>query len=166
MPHWLEVSIFAITQVIMLVGLFGLLIPLFPGIVVMWLAALGYGVVTGFSSTLGIVLFVIITLLMLAGTLADNVLMGAGARQAGASWLSIGAALAAGVVGTLLVPPIGGLVAAPAAVLLVEYWRSKDWQQAVLALQGLARGWGLSFFARFGIGAVMMVLWWLWVWKG
>ncbi len=101
MPDWLDISIFAITQVVMLVGLFGLLVPLFPGIVVMWLAALGYGVVTGFS-TLGIVLFIIITLLMLAGTLVDNVLMGAGARKAGASWLSIAAALVAGVVGTLL----------------------------------------------------------------
>lgn len=165
MPDWLDISIFAITQVVMLVGLFGLLVPLFPGIVVMWLAALGYGVVTGFN-TLGIVLFIIISLLMLAGTLADNVLMGAGARKAGASWLSIAAALVAGVVGTLLVPPLGGLVAAPLAVLLVEYQRHKDWQKAVLALQGLAKGWGLSFFVRFGIGVVMMVLWWLWAWQG
>jgi uncharacterized protein YqgC (DUF456 family) len=32
---------------LMLVGLFGLIVPVFPGLVVMWLAALGYGVASG-----------------------------------------------------------------------------------------------------------------------
>ncbi len=149
----------------MLVGLFGLIIPVFPGIVIMWLAALGYGVANGFS-TAGIVIFVVLTLLMIGGTLVDNVLMGVGARKGGASWLTIGVALVAGVVGTFIFPPIGGLIAAPAAVLLLEFNRVRDWQKAWDALRGLAAGWGLSFLARFGIGAVMMVLWWIWVWLG
>jgi uncharacterized protein YqgC (DUF456 family) len=165
MPAWLHVSIFALTQVIMLVGLFGLIVPVFPGTVVIWLAALGYGVVTGFH-TLGIVLFVIITILMLVGTLVDNLFMGAGARKGGASWTTIIVALLAGVLGTLLFPPIGGLIAAPLAILLLEYTRTGDMQQAWQALRGLATGLGLSFVVRFGIGVVMMILWWIWVWQG
>lgn len=165
MPPWLDISIFALTQIFMLIGLFGLILPIFPGTVVMWLAALGYGIVNGFS-TLGIVLFVVITILMLAGTIIDNVLMGAGARKGGASWLSIGAALVAGVAGTLLWPPVGGLIAAPLAVLLLELKRTDDLGKAWQALLGLAKGWGLSFIFRFGIGVLMMGLWWLWVWKG
>lgn len=149
----------------MLVGLFGLIVPVFPGIVIMWLAALGYGVVSSFS-TAGIVIFVILTLLMIGGTLVDNVLMGVGARKGGASWLTIGVALVAGVLGTFIFPPIGGLIAAPAAVLLLEFNRVRDWQKAWEALRGLATGWGISFLARFGIGAVMMILWWVWVWIG
>jgi hypothetical protein len=165
MADWLHISIFALTQIVMLVGLFGLIVPIFPGTVVIWLAALGYGVVTGFS-TLGIVLFVIITLLMLAGTLVDNLFMGAGARKGGASWTTIIVTLLAGVLGTLLFPPFGGLIAAPMAVLLLEYTRTGDFQQAWQALRGLATGLGLSFVVRFGIGVVMMVLWWIWVWQG
>ena len=165
MPEWLHISIFALTQVIMLVGLFGLLVPVFPGIVVMWLAILGYGIVKGFGS-LGFVLFVIITLLMLVGTVVDNLFMGAGARKGGAAWSSIGVALVAGVLFTIIAPPIGGLIAAPAAVLLLEYTRHKDWEKAWQALRGLATGWGLSFIVRFGLGLVMMILWWIWVWKG
>jgi uncharacterized protein YqgC (DUF456 family) len=164
-PNWLNISLFALTQIFMLVGLFGLVIPIFPGVVIMWLAALGYGLITGFS-TLGIILFVIITLLMLAGVTVDNVMMGMGARKGGASWLSIGAALVAGVVGTFLFPPLGGIIAAPLVVLLIEFLRVRDPQKALQALRGLATGWGLSFVVRFGIGAVMMGLWWLWVWKG
>jgi hypothetical protein len=29
----------------------------------------------------------------------------------------------------------------------------------------MAAGWGLSFVARFSIGFIMMILWWLWVWQ-
>lgn len=165
MSPWLDISVFALTQFFMLIGLFGLILPIFPGTVVMWLAALGYGIANGFS-TLGIVLFVVITVLMLAGTVVDNVMMGAGARKGGASWLSIGAALVAGVAGTLLWPPIGGIIAAPVAVLLLEYKRTGDLGKARQALVGLAKGWGLSFILRFGVGVLMMGLWWLWVWKG
>lgn len=165
MPEWLHISVFALTQIILLVGLFGLLVPLFPGIVVMWLAVLGYGVAAGFS-TLGIVLFVIITVLMLVGTVVDNLFMGAGARKGGASWKTIGAALVAGVLGTLIFPPLGGLIASPLVVLLLEYQRTRDWQLAWQSLRGMATGWGLSFVARFGIGLVMMILWWIWAWQG
>ena len=164
MPDWLHVSIFALTQFIMLVGLFGLIVPVFPGTVVIWLAALGYGVVTGFH-TLGIILFVIITILMLVGTLVDNLFMGAGARKGGASWTTILVALMAGVLGTLLFPPIGGFIAAPLAILLLEYTRTHDMQKSWQALRGLATGFGLSVIVRFGIGVLMMILWWIWVWQ-
>lgn len=145
----------------MLVGLLGLIVPVFPGTVVIWLAALGYGIVSGFS-TLGWVLFAAITVLMLAGTMVDNLFMGAGARKGGASWNTILAALLAGVLGTLLFPPIGGVIAAPLAVLLLEYSRQRDWEKAWQALRGLATGFGLSIVVRFGIGVLMMILWWVW----
>jgi uncharacterized protein YqgC (DUF456 family) len=165
MTEFLNVSVIAIVQIFLLVGLFGLLVPLFPGLLVMWLALLGYGVASGFS-TLGIVLFVVITLLAIGASLADNILMGVGARKGGASWWTIGAALVAGVLGTVLFPPIGGLIASPAVVLVLEYQRLGDWQKAWQALRGLAVGWGISFVFRFLAGLVIIGLWWLWVWKG
>jgi hypothetical protein len=165
MPDWLNISIFGITQIFMLVGLFGLVVPVFPGTVIMWLAALGYGVVSGFS-TWGTVLFVIITLLMLVSTVVDNLFLGAGARKGGASWRTILIALLSGVVFTLIFPPIGGLIAAPLVVLLLEYQRTGDFQLAWASLRGMAAGFGLSILARMGIGLLMMILWWVWVWVG
>jgi len=165
MPDWLDISIFGITQIFMLVGLLGLIIPVYPGTVIMWLAALGYGVVSGFS-TWGTVLFVIITLLMLVSTVVDNLFLGAGARKGGASWTTILIALVAGVVFTLIFPPIGGLIAAPLAVLLLEYQRTRDFQLAWASLRGMATGFGLSILARMGIGLLMMILWWMWVGVG
>ena len=165
MPHWLEITIIVLVQIFMLAGLIGLIVPVFPGLVVMWLAALGYGIASGFT-TPGIVIFVFISLLMIVGSVIDNVLMGVGARTGGASWIAIGIALLAGIIGTILLPPFGGIIAAPLAILLFEYVRLKDWNKALNAFKGLTVGWGVSFAVRFGIGIVILTLWWLWVWKG
>jgi uncharacterized protein YqgC (DUF456 family) len=154
-----------ITLFFMLVGLFGLIVPIFPGTVIIWLAALGYGLVSGFGR-LGVVIFIALTALMLASTLLDNLFMGAGARKGGASWATIIVAILAGVVGTIVFPPIGGFIAAPLAVFVLEYARLKDVEKAWQALRGLATGLGLSFIARFGVGLVMLLLWLIWVWKG
>jgi uncharacterized protein len=163
MEPWLDTSIFGITLVVMLIGLVGLVVPFFPGIVVIWLGALGYGLLTSFG-TVGTIFFILITLLMFAGVTVDNVLMGVGARRGGASWWSIVLGLVAGVAGTFLAPPIGGLIAAPVTVFLVEYLRVGDWSKVFSAVRGLAAGWGLSLLVQIGIGLAMVFFWGLWVW--
>lgn len=142
-------------------GLLGLIIPIFPGNVVMWLAALVYGLVFGFGR-LGGIMFVIITLLMLVAVAADNVLMGAKAREKGASWGSIILALTAGIVGTMLLPPIGGLIAAPLVLYLMERQRLGNADEAKTVVKALLTGWGLAFIVRFGLGVVMFGLWGIW----
>ena len=161
MPAWLSDAIFVITLIIMLVGLFGLIVPIFPGIVVIWLAALGYGVVTGFT-TLGWVLFAVLTLLMITGATIDNVLMGAKAHKEGAAWFSIVLGMLAGILGTIFFPPFGGLIAAPLVVWLLEYLRQRDFKKALASLRGLAIGWGASFVVRFLIGLAMIGIWLVW----
>ena len=164
-PDWLRISIFGLTQLIMLIGLFGLFVPIFPGIMIIWLASLGYGIVTGFNAW-AIFFFVLITLLMIAGTIVDNLLMGAGARKGGAAWASVIVSLVAGIIFTLIFPPFGGLIAAPLAVFLLELYRLRDWRKAWQATFGLAAGWGASFFARLLIGCLMLLLAIVWVWQG
>lgn len=146
----------------MLVGLFGLIVPVFPGIVVIWLAALVYGILSGGFVGWGIFLFILITLFMIAGTLVDNVLVSAGAVKGGASMRSMWVGIAAGIIFTVILPPLGGIIAAPLAVLLLEYRRHHEWGKAVQALRGMAVGWGMAFVVRFGMGIVMIGLWILW----
>lgn len=163
MSPWVDTVAFAVTLIFMLVGLFGLIIPIFPGMLVMWISAFAYGLITRGFDTLGIVIFILISLLAIAGMVVDNILMGAGARVSGAAWLSIIVALAAGFIGTFLLPPIGGLIAAPLAVLGLEYLRRRDWAESWRATRGLMLGWGLSFLVRFAIGLLMIALWLIWV---
>ncbi len=149
----------------MVVGQLGLIIPIFPGNVVIWVAALVYGIVFGFGK-LGGILFGIITLLMFAAVTADNLLMGAKAREKGAAWSSIFAALAAGVVFTFVFPPIGGVIAAPLVLYLMEFRRLGDSQQATEVVKALMLGLGLSFVARFILGLLMIGLWGAWTYWG
>ena len=161
MPAWISASVFWITLVVMLAGLFGLIVPIFPGITVIWLAALGYGVATGFN-TLGWVLFAVISVLFLAGVTIDNVLMGASAHKEGAAWSSLALGMLAGILGTIFLPPVGGIIAAPLVVLLLEYLRRRDFKLALTALRGMAIGWGASFVVRFFIGLAMIGFWLVW----
>jgi uncharacterized protein YqgC (DUF456 family) len=158
MPVWLSASIFWITLIIMGVGLFGLAVPIFPGVTVIWLAALGYGVVTGFN-TLGWVLLAVITVLFIIGVTIDNVLMNAKAHKDGAAWSSLGLGMLAGILGTVFFPPLGGIIAAPLVVLLIEYL-------ALATLRGMAIGWGTAFVVRFLIGLAMIGIWLVWALNG
>lgn len=161
MDPFADATIFGVTLVFMLIGLVGLIIPLFPGILVMWLATLVYGFVVGWN-TLGIVLFSLITVIGLFASLADNLFLGAGAFKGGAAWWTILIAMAAGLIFTFLAPPFGGLIATPAVLLLLEYSRLKDWQTAIKTVKGAAVGWGISFFIRIFAGLVMIGLWVVW----
>ena len=165
MLEWVNATIFGITLVFMVIGLFGLVIPIFPGLAVMWLSALGFGWVKGFS-TLGIWMFSLITLLAVAGSLVDNLFTAAGSRQGGAAWSSIIMGAVAGVAGTVMLPPVGGLVLAPLVVFLLEWRRQADWHKALQSIRGLAVGWGMAFVVRFGIGVLMIICWLIWEWKG
>jgi len=161
MPNWLNLSLNILIYMIMAVGLIGMIIPIYPGVVIIWAAALIQGLVTGFA-TQEIWVLVVITILMIAGTLVDNVLMGGKARQAGASWTSIAGALLAGLAGTFAFPPLGGIIAAPTLLFLLEYARLRDSQAAWGVTKGLLTGWGLSFVARFLIGLAMIIVFVLW----
>ena len=161
MAPWLETTLNILTTLTMLFGLFGLVIPIFPGNVVMWVAALIYGLIFGFG-VLGGIMFAIITLLMLAAVFADNFFMGAKAREQGAAWSSIILALIGGVIGTFAFPPIGGIIAAPLILYLMEFRRLRDSAEATKIVKALLTGWGLAFVVRFGLGVVMFGLWGVW----
>ncbi len=161
---WLGLTLRVATLIVMLVGLFGLVVPVFPGIVVIWLAALGYGLAAGFGGA-GVWVFAAMTVLMVVGATIDNILMARGAHVGGAAWYSIAAALVAGLAGTYFFPPLGGLVAAPLVLLGVEYLRQRDHRAAWEATRGYLWGCGWAFVVRFGLGVVMIALWaafWAW----
>jgi uncharacterized protein YqgC (DUF456 family) len=84
----LELFINLIILAGMLATLCGLIVPVFPGLIVIWLLALLYGIVAGFG-VLGMVLFVLITALAIVGEISDNLLMSKKAR-----WLGLGICVA------------------------------------------------------------------------
>ncbi|MBM3152303.1 MAG: DUF456 domain-containing protein [Chloroflexi bacterium] len=163
MPLWLQISVQVVALTIMLFGLTGLIVPIFPGLVVIWLAALGYGLAAGFGA-LGWVMFAIITALMIVGSFIDNILMGTQAHKSGASWVSVAFALVFGIAGNFVVPVLGGLLAALLALFISEWIRRKDRSEAWKATIGMVTGFSLAVIIRFIMGLVMIGLWMIWAW--
>lgn len=159
----IDLIIKSLTLTAMLVGL--LVLPLLPGLVIIWVAALGYGLAAGFG-TLGWIMFAVITVLMLAGSVIDNILMGTSAHKEGAPWWVILLAMLAAIAGSILIPIpiIGGILAGLLTLFGIEWLRRKDWRKALASMKGMMIGWGWAFVIRLITGMVMIGLWLIWAW--
>ncbi len=151
----------ALTFAVMVVGM--VVIPVLPGLVIIWVAALAYGLIAGFG-LLGWIMFAIITILMLAGSILDNVLMGTSAHKKGAPWWVILVAMVAAIGGNFLLPILGGILAGFLTLFLIQWLRLHDWRGALDSMKGMVIGWGWAFVFRFIIGMVMVGLWLIWAW--
>lgn len=157
----------AITLVVLLVGLVGLVVPVFPGLTIMWLGTLAYAIIQhsdGRMTGWDWLLFAVITLLMIVGNVADNLIIARRMRDKYIPWSSILLAFGAGIVASLFLTPIGGLIAAPLTLLAAEYNRLKDRGKAMDSTRAYMVAWGWAFAIRFIIGLAMIGLWMLWAW--
>lgn len=148
---------------VMLFGLFSLLLVIVPGLTIIWLAALIYGIFTGFDLNSGLI-FIAITICMIFGNMLDQIMMGAKARKSGASWTGILASMAAAFIFSLLFPPFGGLIAALLVLFTIETLRLRNWRKAGESTKEMAMGCAGAVLARFFTGLLMIALWVLWIW--
>jgi uncharacterized protein len=171
MPPDLQALLQAILEVltlfVLLVGLLGLIMPVFPGLTVMWLGTLGYALIqnaAGHMTGWHWVLFGLITVLMIAGNIADNIIIARKMRDKYVPWSSILLAFVAGIIASLFFTPLVGLVASPLGLFLAELNRLKDRPAAIASTKAYMIGWGWAFGARFLIGLGMLGFWMLWAW--
>jgi uncharacterized protein YqgC (DUF456 family) len=163
----LQVVLEAFTLLALIVGLLGLIVPVFPGLVIMWLGTLVYAIIQSAAGNMTgwkWFLFAIITLLMITGSVVDNIIIARKMRDKYIPWSSILWAFAAGVVASLFFTPLIGLVAAPAGLFLAESTRLKNREAAIDSTKAYMIGWGWAFGARFLIGLVMIGFWMIWAW--
>ena len=153
-----------VTALVMIGGVFSLFLFVIPGLTVIWLAALAYGLLIGFDLA-STILFLLITLLMVFGNFVDNLFMGAKAKQSGASWKSVILSMLAAFIGSLVFPPFGGIIAALVVLFVFEYLRLRDLRKASDSTGQMAIGCATAAVVRFFIGLVMIGLWVVWVWQ-
>jgi len=170
-PEYLQsawiVIVDALTLLVLVVGLVGLIMPVFPGLVVMWLATLVYALLQATAGRMtgwDWFLFALITILMLAGSIVDNVIIARKMRDHFIPWGSILFAFAASLVASIFFTPLIGLAAAPLALFLAEFRRLKDRDEAFTSAKAYMIGWGWAFGARVLVGLAMIGFWMLWAW--
>jgi uncharacterized protein YqgC (DUF456 family) len=170
MINWLafgEIMLQWITLVFMLVGLVGLVIAIFPGIVVIWLAAAFYALLAasaGWMNAWDWLLFVLITLLMIVGSVIDNIIIAKKLRETGTPWKSIGIGYAAGLISSLFLTPFAALFITPLALYFAEYYRLRNKNEAFQSAKGWLIGFGWTYMVLVAIGAAMIALWLMWIW--
>jgi uncharacterized protein len=164
---FLQVVLETFTLFALIVGLVGLIVPVFPGLVVMWLGTLLYAILQNAAGNMTgwkWFLFGVITVLMISGSIVDNLIIAYKMRDKYVPWSSILFAFAAGIIASLFFTPLIGLVAAPVGLFLAESRRLKDRDAAVDSTKAYMIGWGWAFGVRFLIGLTMIGFWILWAW--
>jgi uncharacterized protein YqgC (DUF456 family) len=164
---FLQVVLETLTLFALIVGLLGLIVPVFPGLVVMWLGTLVYALLQNAAGNMTgwkWVLFGVITFLMISGSIVDNLIIAYKMRDKYIPWSSILFAFAAAIVASLFFTPLIGLVAAPVGLYLAENRRLKNSEAAVDSTKAYMIGWGWAFGVRFLIGLAMIGIWMLWAW--
>ncbi|RJP51285.1 MAG: DUF456 domain-containing protein [Anaerolineaceae bacterium] len=167
LEFWLQVIIESLTLFVLLAGLAGLLIPVFPGLTVMWLGTLIYALVQAANDNMtwtDWMLFTLITLLMIGGNIVDNIIITKHVREKNVPWSSIIWAFTAGIAVSIIFTPLGGMLAAPAGLFLAEWRRLRERSTALANTRAWMTGWGWAIAARLGIGVIMIVFWMLWAW--
>jgi uncharacterized protein YqgC (DUF456 family) len=160
-----EILISILAGLLMLVGLLGTVLPVLPDLPLVWVAALGYGLLIGWGNH-GTLLFAFISLLGVIGILSELWVSGAGARRGGASFLSTLGGIGLGLAGLLVAGPVGLVVGMLAGTFVLEYVRHQDVDLALRATLGIGLGYGVSIVVKFMLGLAMIALWGIWLFTG
>jgi uncharacterized protein len=162
-----QVLLETLTLFVLLVGLFGLIVPVFPGLTIMWLATVVYALIQnarGLMNGWDWFLLGLMTVLMITGNIVDNLIIARKMRDKYVPWSSIILSFVAGIVASIFLTPIVGLIASPLSLLTLEYIRVRDRRKAFDSTKAYVIGAGWAFLARFAIGLAMVGVWMLWAW--
>jgi uncharacterized protein len=152
----------ALVAVAMAVGAVGTVVPLVPGLALVWGAALVYGLVEGFGTT-GAAAFAVVTALALAGMLAGWVVPARVAGAAGAARSSILLGAVAALVGFFALPIVGLVVGGVAGVYVGEWQRTGSGAAAWRTTRATLKGFGLAALVQLAIALAMAATWVVWV---
>ncbi len=154
MSPWLEIAV----AVAMAVGLVGLVVPVLPGLALMW-AAVGVWALLDGGGAWRWATFGVVTILALVGMAAALTLSGRKATGAGAPWWALVMAVIGAVAGFIMIPLVGIVVGGVAGLWLAELIRLRDprtaWDTTWEALQG----YGLGTVVQMVAGVAIVLVW-------
>lgn len=154
-----------LTIIAMVIGLIGTALPFIPGLPIVWLAALVYGLVAGFGTT-GTIAFALITALAVAGMVGSVVLPHRHVAAHGGARSSVVGGAVGALIGLFVIPLVGLIVGGVVGIYAMEYRRTRDTAAAWATTKTLLVGFGHGVLLELGAGILMIGLWVLWVLLG
>jgi uncharacterized protein YqgC (DUF456 family) len=147
-----------LVALVMALGLAGVLIPVLPGLLVVWGAGLLWTVADGGGAVRWTV-FGVLTALLVAATVAKYVLPARSAAARGAPLTTLLAGAAGAVVGFFVIPVIGAAIGGAAAIYLAEYVRLGEGKAALVATKAAVIAIGVGVLIELAAGLLMVLIW-------
>jgi uncharacterized protein len=153
------------------IGLIGSVLPLLPGLPLIWLGVFLWAWADNFQQV-GWPTLIVLAILMLAGWGLDLFLTPAISRRAGVSWRAIGGAILGGVLGGIFLSVIpiigtlfGALIGAIAGMWLVEFRIRGDERAATAAVRAYLSGVAVTTLINLFLALIMIALflWQVWM---
>jgi uncharacterized protein len=144
---------------IMVVGLIGIVVPLLPGLLLVWAAVLVWA--TQAQTTSGWVIFGIATLLAVSGSLLQYLVPGRRMAKAGIKSSSTLAGVAMGVVGFFVIPVVGAFLGFALGIYLAErvklHTHAAAWPSTKHALNAIGLSVGIELLTGLAIATTWLV---------
>jgi uncharacterized protein YqgC (DUF456 family) len=142
---------------VMLAGLAGVVVPVLPGLLLVWAAALVWALLEdGYGRW---VVLAVVTALCAAGSVAAYVAPGRALKEQGAPATTMLLGAAGAVVGFFAIPVVGVAVGGVAGVLLAELARLHDLDAAWASTWATIKGVGLGMAIQLAAGAAAFGVW-------
>ena len=146
-----------LAAVLIAVGLAGVLIPLLPGPILIWV---GIGVWSfERADTTGWVVLAAGTAILALGLVAKYALPGRRLREAGVPWITLAFGVLLGVVGFFVIPVLGLPIGFILGVYLAEFQRLGSNAAAWPSTRQAVTAVGLSLLIEFGTGLLAAAIW-------
>jgi uncharacterized protein len=150
----MSVAWLAIGVILIAVGLAGLLLPMLPGMPLVFLGAVAIAAADGFTRV-GYLSLALIAILAIVASVLDHIAGVLGAKRGGASrWGMVGA-----VIGLIVGLPFGlpGLVFGPAVgAAALEFARDQELRRAARASTGVFIGFVLGTVVKYAIACIIL----------
>jgi len=154
---FINIVLIAVTCLIFIIGLAGIILPVLPGIPVIWLGTLFYAFFTGFEN-IGFGVLVIFTVLTVFSLIIDYTANSIGAKKYGAGKWGVIGAFAGLIVGLILAGPVGLIIGPFLGAFAGELLSGKDNRQAFKAGIGSFVGFLGGILIKLVIALVMIIM--------
>lgn len=157
-----DLTLVLLVGFVVAIGVVGTVVPVLPGIWLVWAACVVYGLVDGFGVA-GWSAMALITLLAFAGTIAAIAIPQRSAEGEGIPrrWQLVAAAAA--VVGFFVVPVIGAALGFVAGIAAGAFARTGDLRRAAAVTAATLRGIAVGAAVQFAAALAMATAWAAWV---
>lgn len=154
----MDVLVLLLALGVMFVGLVGAVVPVVPGLLLVWAAAVASLLWQG-TDAAGWAVAGVLTALFALATAATVYLPTRRGRQGGVSSSTLGYTVLGAAVGFVVVPVVGLLLGAALGLYLGERSRLGDHERAWASTGRVARAYGAGVLVQLVVGVTMILIW-------